>query len=321
MTPGRIVYLVWHRPIGAVKRSIREGGPVEQWKTERGRRSMELAAWQLGAKGDFGIQISEFKNKNPSGRKKQLELHMVVGKKFWYMAAFALVSLKKHLSSPVQVHFYSDGTLTVGQERALRQLPVEAVFHRPEEIMERLEKELPQTKYPVLRERFSNYPNIQKLISPHLGSSGAKIVLDADILFFGRPDELCGWLEKPEGILCATDIKESYGYSRALLENLAGGRMPEKVNVGVAGLISEKIDWDQVEKWCTELHDEAGTSYYLEQALIAMMCVKHGCDQLAEKRYITYPNEAETKERAGAMQHYVDLSKKQYFRELWRDFA
>ena len=52
-----------------------------------------------------------------------------------------------------------------------------------------------------------------------------------------------------------------------------------------------------------------------------MMCVKNGWDQLAEKRYITYPNETETGTRAGVMQHYVDLSKKQYFRELWRDFA
>ena len=63
MTPGRFVYLVWHRPIGAVKRSIREGGPVEQWITERGRRMMEQAAWQLGAGNEFGIRNSEFENK------------------------------------------------------------------------------------------------------------------------------------------------------------------------------------------------------------------------------------------------------------------
>ena len=311
MSPGRIVYLIWHKPVGAVKRSIREGGPVEQWITEKGRREMEAAA------GSLGLSLS----KSGGSEGKPLELHMVVGKRFWYMAAFALVSLKKHLSSPVRVHFYSDGTLTAEQEKALRQLPVEAGFHGTEEIMAKVERCLPRKKYPTLRERFDNYPNIRKLISPHVGSRGAKIVLDADVLFFGRPDELCKWLAKPEGVLCATDITESYGYSRALLENLAGGRLPEKVNVGVTGLNSEKIDFDQLEKWCAELHAKAGTSYYLEQALIAMMCVKHGCDQLAEKRYITYPNEAETKERAGAMQHYVDLSKKQYFRELWRDFA
>jgi hypothetical protein len=282
---------------------------------------MELAAWRLGAEGDFGIRNSEFENKYSSKQEKPLELHMVVGKRFWYMAAFALVSLKKHLSSPVQVHFYSDGTLTAEHGKALRQLPVEAVFHGIEEIMAKVEKWLPREKYPTLRERFDNYPNIRKLISPHVGSRGSKIVLDADVLFFDRPDELCNWGEKPEGVLCATDIEESYGYKRGLLEKMAGGQLPERVNVGVTGLISEKIDWDQLEKWFAELHAKEGTSYYLEQALIAMMCVENGCNQLAARRYITYPNKADTGARAGVMQHYVDLSKKQYFRVLWRDFA
>ena len=306
MTPGRLVYLLWHRPIGAVKRSIREGGPVEQWITEKGRREMEAVAGSLSL------------SKSRGSEGKPLELHMVVGKRFWYMAAFALVSLKKHLSSPVRVHFYSDGTLTAEQEKALRQLPVEAVFHGTEEIMTRVEKELPRARYPDLRERFDNYPNIQKLISPHVGSRGPKIVLDADVLFFGKPDELCNWWEKPEGVLCATDIAECYGYTRGLLEKLAGGKMPERVNVGVTGLTSEKIDWDQLEKWCAELHAKEGTSYYLEQALIAMMCVKNGCDQLAEKRYITYPNETEASECRAVMHHYVDLSKKWYFRKNWQ---
>jgi hypothetical protein len=308
MTPGRLVYLLWHRPIGAVKRSIREGGPVEQWITERGRREMEAAA------GSLGLSLS--KSRGSEG--KPLELHMVVGKRFWYMAAFALVSLKKYLSSEVRVHFYSDGTLTAEHEKVLSQLPVEAVFHGTDEIMARLEKELPRARYPVLRERFDNYPNIRKLISPHVGSRGSKIVLDADVLFFGKPDELCEWFEKPKAVLCAMDITESYGYTRGLLEKLAGGRLPKKVNVGVTGLISEKIDWDQLEKWCAELHAKEGTSYYLEQALIAILCVKSGWNQLAQKRYITYPNETEATECRAVMHHYVDLSKKWYFRKNWQ---
>ena len=289
---------------------------------------MELAAWRLGAggKGDgrpqpqhAGGWAASRWEMGDGERHKPLELHMVVGKKFWYMAAFAVVSLKRHLSNPLRVNFYSDGTLTAEHEKALKQLPVEAVFHGTEVIMARVEKNLPRGRYPVLRERFDNYPNIRKLISPHVGSRGAKIVLDADVLFFDRPDELCGWLDNPRGVLCATDIKESYGYSRELLEKLAGGRLPEKVNVGVTGLISEKIDWDHLEKWSAELHSQEGKSYYLEQALIAMMCVENGCDQLAAQRYITYPNEGETSASAGVMQHFVDLSKKKYFREAWKN--
>ena len=215
MTLGRFVYLLWHRPIGAVKRSIREGGLVEQWKTERGRKEMEQAAVSLG----LSLSLSGIESQQ--SQLKPLELHMVVGKKFWYMAAFAVVSLLKQLDRGLVVHFYSDGSLTKQQEEALGRLPIRAVFHGVEEICKRVERGLPKKRFPNLRERFENYPNIQKLISPHVGNQGAKIVLDADVLFFKRPDELLAWQEEPKGVLCATDIVESYGYTREVLEKLA----------------------------------------------------------------------------------------------------
>ena len=321
MTAGRFVYLLWHRPIGAVKRSIREGGPVEQWITERGRRMMEQAACQLGAGNEFGIRNSKIENKAKSTGLKPLELHMVVGKRFWYMAAFALASLLKVLDRGLVVHFNSDGSLTKEQAEALARLPIQAKFHSAEEIRARVEKGLPKERFPNLRERFENYPNIQKMISPHISSRGPKIVLDADVLFFKRPDELLAWQEEPKGVLCAVDCMESYGYPREALEKLAGGKLAREVNVGITGLVSEKIDWETLERWCAELHASHGTNYYLEQALIAMLAVKSGCLQLEKYRYITYPSEEKMRERAGTMQHFVDLSKKGYFRELWKEFV
>ena len=336
MTLGRLAYILYFHPVGKVKTCIREGGPIEQWKTEQGRKKMERAAHDLGLRiancglrgGDPPlreaseglIRKAEFVNGTSGGNEKPLELHMVVGKRFWYMAALAVVSLLKQLDRGLVVHFYSDGSLAKEQEEALGRLPIGAVFHGPEEILKRVEKGLPKERFPNLRERFENYPNIQKLISPHVGSQGAKIVLDADVLFFGRPDELTEWQENPKGILCATDIEENYGYPRESLERLTGGRLAREVNVGITGLVSEKIDWESLERWCAELHTVHGTNYYLEQALIAMMSVKNGCLQLEKNKYITYPSEPQMKERAGTMQHFVDLSKKGYFRKLWREF-
>jgi hypothetical protein len=246
---------------------------------------------------------------------------MVVGKKFWYMAAFAVVSLLKQLDRGLVVHFYSDGSLAKEQEEALGRLPIRVVFHGAEEIRKRVERELPKKRFPNLRERFENYPNIQKLISPHVGSYGPKIVLDADVLFFKRPDELLAWQENPEGVLCATDSVESYGYPREVLEKLAGVKLAKEVNVGITGLVSEKVDWEKLERWCAELHASYGTNYYLEQALIAMLGAKNGCKQLGKNKYITFPSDEQMRERAGIMQHFVDLSKKGYFRKLWREFV
>jgi len=315
MTPGRFVYLVWHRPIGAVKRSIREGGPVEQWITEQGRKEMEAAADSLG------LSLSLSLSKNEKTQLKPLELHMVVGKRFWYMAAFALASLLKVLDRGLVAHFYSDGSLTKEQAEALARLPIQTKFHSAEEIRTRVEKRLPKERFPNLRERFENYPNIQKLISPHIGSRGPKIVLDADVLFFTRPDELLEWQEEPKGVLCATDCVESYGYPKEVLEKLVGGKLAREVNVGITGLVSEKIGWETLEGWCAELHASYGTNYYLEQALIAMLGAKNGCMQLEKNSYITYPSETQIKQKAGTMQHFVDLSKKGYFRQLWKEFV
>jgi hypothetical protein len=145
--------------------------------------------------------------------------------------------------------------------------------------------------------------------------------MDADVLFFAEPSEMLQWLEKPEKVLCATDVTESYGYSRLLMQDLARGTIPEKINVGITGLQSESLDWMQIERWCRELITRERTSYYLEQALIAMLCASRPFTQLGLSRYITGPTDAQILAGQGVMQHYVDLSKKNYFRHAWRALA
>jgi hypothetical protein len=315
MTLGRLVYLGYHRPVGCVKRSIREGGPIEQWKTERGRKEMEAAAWRLQAIGER----QEARGNESDG--KPLEIHMLVGTRFWFMAAFALVSLQRQLDRPVHAHFYDDGTLEAKQREKLATLAAVVTFHDRHEIEARIDRFLPEDKFPFIRERLRNYPNLKKLTDPHVGSRGPKLVMDADILFFGRPLELLQWFDLPETILCATDVTESYGYSRGLMEKLAGARIPTAINVGLTGLKSESLDWQKLEYWCRELITREKTNYYLEQALVAMLCATRPFTQLGLVSYITGPTDEQVLAGDGVMQHYVDLSKKNYFRSAWESFA
>jgi hypothetical protein len=328
MTLGRLVYLAYHRPVGCVKRSIREGGPIEQWKTERGRREMEQAAYGLTApvagrgsrvKGSENPLLATSNSLLDSGE-KPLEIHMLVGMRFWFMAAFAMVSLQRQIVLPLHMHFYDDGTLEAKQWEKLATLASRVTLYDRPEIEARIDRLLPEDRFPFIRERLRNYPNLKKLTDPHVGSTGPKLVMDADILFFGRPVDLLQWSEKPESILCATDVTECYGYSRALMEKLAGESIPAKVNVGITGLRSEELDWDQIEHWCRELITRERTNYYLEQALVAMLCASQPFTQLGLERYITGPSDEEVLSSAGVMQHYVDLSKKEYFRMSWRQF-
>lgn len=274
---------------------------------------MEAAAWQLTSIGprDHGTTGSR---DNGSA----LEIHMLVGTRFWFMAAFALVSLQRQIDRAVHVHFYDDGTLDARQREKLETLASVVTFHDRSGIDARIEQYLPEAKFPFIRERLRNYPNLKKLTDPHVRSTGPKLVMDADVLFFDRPVELIEWFDKPVNVLCATDVTESYGYSRALMEALVGAPIPERINVGITGLTSESLNWEELELWCRELITREKTNYYLEQALVAMLCAQRPYKQLGLAQYITGPTDKQVLEGAGIMQHYVDLSKKEYFRTAWR---
>jgi len=171
----------------------------------------------------------------------------------------------------------------------------------------------------VLRERWDNYPNLRKLIDPHLGSRGWKLVIDSDLLFFRRPTFLLDWLAAPERPLHAVDCLESYGYSRPLLESLAGAPIPARVNVGLCGLRSDALDWSELEAWCATLIAREHTSYYLEQALVAMLVARtQPCAIAPAEDYVTLPRREEVLHPRAVMHHYVDTAKRWYFRHGWR---
>jgi hypothetical protein len=141
------------------------------------------------------------------------------------------------------------------------------------------------------------------------------------MLFFRRPDLLLAWLDTPARPLHMTDVQDAYGYSRALMEALAGRAIPRHLNVGLCGLRSDAIDWDRLETWCRRLQEAEGTSYYQEQALAAMWLAGRECVVAPPADYLLMPSEGEAQQPHAVMHHYVDLSKRGYFRYAWRHLS
>jgi hypothetical protein len=303
---GRLALHLWHQPLDRVRDSLRHGGPFVQRETERQRQLMEVAAATLPPL-------------RPPTEASPLTLHLLTGKRFWYQTAFCLHSFVRHSGRGISAEIYDDGTLDDAHRDQLTRLGLPLRFHSPGIIADRLDRFLPAEKFPVLRERWKNYPNLRKLIDPHLGSTGWKLVIDSDLLFFRRPTFLLDWLAAPDRPLHAVDCMESYGYSRRLLERLAGAPIPPLINVGLCGLRSESLDWVELEAWCAELIAQENTSYYLEQALVAMLVARTPITAIApEKEYITLPSPAEISSPTAVMHHYVDTAKRGYFRTAWR---
>ena len=305
LTPGRVWYLLYPLPAGRVMRSWREGGPVNQWITERHRREMEAAAARLPA-------LPEFPGTAP------VTLHLLTGRMFWYQTAFCLHSFARAAQTTVHAEIYDDGSIDAGCAACLRRLGGSVRLHAAGEIRAQLDRHLPTEKFSVLRERWLHYPNIRKLTDVHLGSTGWKLVVDSDLLFFRRPALLLDWFAEPERPLHAVDCQESYGYSRPLLERLAGAPLPARVNVGICGLRSEALDWNELEAWCAELIAKERPHYYLEQALVAMLAARQPCTVAPAADYITMPDRSEVMAPRAVMHHYVDTSRRWLYRHGWR---
>ncbi|MBS0656727.1 MAG: glycosyl transferase [Verrucomicrobia bacterium] len=305
LTPGRILYLVWHRPLSALKRSWLEGGPLQQARDARGRRQMRQRAACLPApRTDTGAAA--------------VELSLLTGRNYWDQAAFCLWSFATAAATPVRAVVYDDGTLDEVGVEALRRVTVDLRVVQREETLAKLEACLPRERYPVLRSRWDVYPHIRKLTDPHVGSTGWKLVLDSDLLFFRRPQFLLDWLRAPDRPLHAVDCEESYGYPRARLEALCGAQLPALCNVGLTGWQSEAFDWDEIERWCAALTERGRSSYYLEQGIVAMLAARASCAVAPAADYITLPVPPEDGECAAVMHHYVAGSKRAYFRRNWR---
>lgn len=301
---GQVVYWVWHRPVSQLRDLVAEGGPFARHRTERGRREMEAAAHTLPAP--------------PPGAGAPFGLHLLTGKRFWYQTAFCLWTLARHTGRTLAPVLYDDGTLTAEFREPLARLFPTARFVPQAEILARLDAVLPAAKFPVLRERWAHYPNIRKLTDVHAGVPEWKLVVDSDLLFFRRPQLLLDWLDRPVQPLHAVDCRTSYGYSRTLMNELAGAPVADLVNVGLTGLDGGQIDWERLEHWCATLIARERANYYLEQALVAMLVAGRACTVAPASDYVTLPRLPEARECRAIMHHYVAHSKRDYFQHNWR---
>jgi hypothetical protein len=253
-----------------------------------------------------------------------IEAWFLTGERFWYQTAYCAWTLSQHSGREVILHLVDDGTLTAQYQRKLRRLFPNGSLLSSSSVEQRLDALLPRPDFPVLRQRCDDYINIRKLVDVHLGSTGWKLVLDSDMLFFAKPDDLIDWWEnstitaQESSLLFMQDCEESYGYSREAMRTLTGAEIPPLLNVGVCGLKSEEIDWSELEYWCATLSAKEGTSYFLEQALVAMMASRQAHSVLPREDYITFPTESATREGRGVLQHYVADSKPWYFGHAWK---
>ena len=299
---GKLFYHLYYQPRGLLGTTLQRG-IFDSLVDARERKAMKSAAYQLPTveAGSFGYDI-----------------HFLTGNRFWYQTVFCAYSMAQHADISLRPVVYDDGTLSLRYQKEILRIFPNARIHLKAELDDRIEFHLPTHEFPYLRERRENYPNIRKLTDIHIGSEDWKLVLDSDMLFFRRPDVLLSWLQNPMQLCHMVDTETSYGYSPALMESLCGARLSERVNVGICGLNSSELDWEQIEHWCKTLIESEGTHYYQEQALVAMLMAGRDCIVADETDYGVMPDRDEAIAPQAVLHHYVAASKPWYFRYGWR---
>lgn len=301
---GRLAYRLLFRPLGAVRQSIAEGGPVVQRRMAAGHRAMMEAARSLPA-------LLE----PPEG--PRAEVAFLSGPRFWHQTAFCFASLQVHCPFRITPIVFDDGQMDEATRAHLRAVVPWARFVDAHEIEGRLDRHLPEARFPSLRARRRGYPHLRKLTDIHAGAQGLRLVLDSDMLFHRRPDALIDWFAAPHP-LYMQDVETAYGYPMPLMQALAGGPVPERVNVGLYALDSGALDWDRIEHWCRTMIEQVGPHYLQEQALTAMAFVGVSATALPRADYVVLPSLAEGQKPAAVLHHYVAHSKRSYFQWGWQ---
>jgi hypothetical protein len=298
----KLINKLYRHPISAFKRYQRFGGYFEYQKMLYGSRLMEKASLQLPP-------IPSFEHGFP--------VYFLTGKNYLYQTLFCIQSLVKVTGLKFLFILVDDGTLdNMLLTLIVRLLPGARVV-AAKTIEQNLGQKLPAAVYPNLTAKRKVYPHLKKLTDIHtLDGADWKLVMDSDMLFWRYPAEVITWLKNPQKPIHMLDCVESYGYSKPLMEQLCGDKLPDLINVGIVGLNSAALNWGRLDKWIFELESKEGGSYYLEQALTAMLLGSQQSIVLNQEDYKVNPQSL--MHERNILHHYVNLSKKIYFMQAWK---
>jgi hypothetical protein len=229
----------------------------------------------------------------------RVEIHMLLHHQRILEGVWALYSFAFFAGEPCQVFVHSDGSLTSADVALLqRVLPGAHVISR-EAADERVESRLGQRGLSQSLRFRNSLIFALKLIDPFFfGRHPTFFLLDSDVLFFQRPEELLNDFTGSDGIeppnLYSPDNGTRYCLAPDTLRNLLGRECVPFFNPGVVRANRSVLDLARIESY---LHrpefwsSESRPHYYGELTLWAMQLTTSGAHRLPPSYAITPPLE------------------------------
>ncbi len=292
MTPGRLLYLL-------------------RFNQKRGWR----AAWY-----DYRVAplIRQFQLPQDLAPAPPVPVHLVTSQDDWLRAAWTLASWHVMTGRQWQIVIHEDGTLPPeGRDLFASLFPTARLLPRVE-ADEKMSRVLtPYARCQEYREKLALGLKIFDI--PYFCQAQRFLILDSDVLFFRRPEEILAWVDAPDDRRCLFNAEAedpcplTSGEARQKLKV----QLLPNINSGLCLLWRDAFDLPFCEMALRETSLGAAKPWRIEQSLFALCASR-------ENRAALLPTSYEVSlkmERAAdaVARHYVGAVRQQFYAEGIRE--
>jgi len=244
----------------------------------------------------------------------KVPVHVLTGDKDWLLSAWALASFL-HFSEvgwPIVIH--DDGTLPDEAAELFKELfPSCRIIPRNQSDAEVGRALLP---YPFCLDYRNTHPLGLKVFDmAHYAGDDRFIVLDSDVLFFRKPQEILDWATKPLAKDCwfNEDVQEASLITAAEAREELGVKLWSRVNSGLCLVYRPAIDLDFCDRALALTSILRGHIWRVEQTLFALCASRNSRGGLLPRTYEVTLKKHASKDIVA--RHYVGAVRDRFYGE------
>ncbi|HLB33027.1 MAG: hypothetical protein A3F67_08200 [Verrucomicrobia bacterium RIFCSPHIGHO2_12_FULL_41_10] len=211
-------------------------------------------------------------SKRPSQKADpSVSVHLLVSSKTWHAGLLAAISFEFFTRRRWNLFIHEDGSVDEQARRRIEKILPGVHFVARAESEERMKEYLKD--YPKCRDHRSRHNLFLKFFDLPAFAPGERfILLDSDVLFFNRPQEILDWADSgSEDCFYNEDTKEKYCIPRVEIESALEVRLWHRFNSGLVLMPKKAISLDLAEKLLISFEATAHHPQFFEQTLYALM--------------------------------------------------
>jgi len=231
-----------------------------------------LRRWLARCGHAFGTMLMSFWKRPICEADPSVSVHLLVSSKTWHAGVLAAISFEFFTQRRWNLFFHEDGSV---DDLSLKK--IEQVLPGVHFISRAHSEE-------VVKQRLQDYPNCQELRQRHnlflkffdlpaFAPGKRMILLDSDIIFFKKPQEILDWVDtQSQECWYNEDTKEKYCIPRYEIEPAIGIKLWPRFNSGLVLMPLDAILLHLGEQLLTTFKTTAHHPQFFEQTLYALMC-------------------------------------------------